>query len=489
MSIRTTLLSLAVGIAVSGSLFAQNNECFGAIPLLLGTNGPFTNAGSTTSAPAWPCGSGANDVWFSFVAASSGSVTVDTCGASIDTVLQVFQGGQCATLTSLGCNDDSCGTGSSLTVPVLGGSHYRVRVAGYGGVTGSFPVRLQGPVVGSTHATNTTRGIGCNRNPASFYEYFMPGTCDLSFSSLSMFPSGGSYFVTHSNPTFLAPSASAIVLPLLDDSLIDVPLSTPMPHPGGTTSTLTVSSNGFVAVPSSPPPSSMVGPTGLLNATGTGWYIVDDFDPTILFGGRVKFEQVGTKACVTWDGVWAFGGTAASARTFQFQFDTSNGNVHFVFQNVNTNNWLLVGYSPGGPSYDNGSMDISAQGSFNLPAVDGLPLTVTPATRPVIGTGWSLNVTNYPANSTLGVDILGFTDPGLNDLTSIGMPTCGLRASLDVLSPWAPSGTTHNFTIGIPPVTSVLGLHLYTTSAVFAPGVNAFGAISANGVDGLIGDF
>lgn len=490
MSIRSTLLSLAVGIAVSSSLIAQNNECAGAIQLLPGTNGPFSNVGSTTSAPAWPCGSGVNDVWFYFQTTAAGNVTVDTCGAGIDTVLQVF-GGNCGSLASLGCNDDGCNTASTVTVPVDAYTYYRVRVAGYGGVTGSFPVRLQGPVLGTTEAINTTRGVGCIRNPASFYEYFNSGTADLSYSSLTMIPSGGGYFVTQSNPTFLAPSAAAAVLTLYDDSSTNVPLSAPMPHPGGTTSTLTICANGFVTVPSIGLPNPLLGPASMLAVAATGWYVHDDFDPSILFGGRVKFEQVGPKACVTWDDVWAFGGTAASARTFQFQFDTSNGNVHYVFQNVNTMNPLLVGYSPGGPSYDNGSIDLSAvlQSSFNLPAVDGLPLTVTPVTRPIIGTGWSMDVTNYPATSTLGVDILGFTDPGIDDLTSIGMPTCGLRASLEVVSPWTPFGTTHNYTIGIPPATSVIGLHLYTTSAVFVPGINAFGAISANGIDGLIGDW
>lgn len=486
----SSLRPFAVSIAVASSLLAQNNECAGAIALLPGTNGPFSNFGSTTSAPAWPCGSGVNDVWFSFQAASDGAVTVDTCGASIDTVLQVFEG-NCGSLVSRGCNDDGCQTASTLTVPVQAGTNYRVRVAGYGGVTGTFPVHLQGPVVGSSQAFNTTRGVGCQRHPASFYEYFNAGTCDLSGSSLTMMPSGGGYFVTQSNPTFLAPSASAIVLPLIDDSFVNVPLSTPMPHPGGTTSSLLVCSNGFVSVPSIGTPSSFVGPLGMLAEAATGWYIHDDFDPSILLGGRVKFEQVGSKACITWDGVWAFFGTAASARTFQFQFDTSNGNVHLVFQNVSTANPLLVGYSPAGPSYDGGSIDLSAamQSSFQLPAVDGLPLTVTPTTRPILGGSWSMSVTNIPASSTLGIDILGFTDPGIDDLTFLGMPTCGLRASLDVVSPWLPLGAPHTYAIAIPQAPSVIGLHLYTTSAVFAPGLNAFGAISGNGIDGQIGDW
>jgi hypothetical protein len=487
MSIRTTL---TVGIAIAGSLFAQNNDCSGSIPLLPGTNGPFSNVGSSTSAPAWACGAGANDVWFDFSASGVGTVTIDTCGASFDTVLQVFTGNCGGSLVSIGCNDDACGTASSLTLSVTPWVIYRVRVGGYNGATGSFPLHVQGAIAGSNYATNTSRGLGCQRNPASFYEAFGT-TVDLSNTSMTMTPAAGGYTVAPSNTVFLVPSAAASILPLTDDSEVTVLLPVPMPIPGGTTTALTVGSNGSVAAGLGNS-TSVYGPWTMLNNPATAWYVHSDFDPAEPSGGRVKFELVGSKAIVTWDGVWAYlPNIPSSARTFQFQFDTSTGNVHFVFQNMSTMNSLLVGYSPGGPSYDGGAIDISAAlaPSFALPAVDGLPLTVTPVTRPILGTGWSMDVTQYPATSTLGVDILGFTDPGIDDLTSIGMPTCGLRASLESVSLWTPFGTTHTYTIGIPNVPTVVGLHLYTTSAVFVPGSNAFGAITGNGIDGHIGDF
>ncbi|MBL8755325.1 MAG: hypothetical protein JNK15_18645 [Planctomycetes bacterium] len=487
MSLRTTL---ALGFALSGSLFAQNNDCSGSITLLPGTNGPFSNVGSTTSAPSWGCGAGANDVWFDFSASGVGTVTIDTCGASFDTVLQVFTGNCGASLVSIGCNDDACGTASSLTLSVTPWVIYRVRVGGFQGATGTFPLHLQGAVAGSVYASNTSRGRGCQRDPASFYETF-GGPVDLSNTSLTMTPASGGFTVAQSNTAFLPPSAAASVLPLSDDSEATVLLPVPMPIPGGTTTALTVASNGSVAAGLGNS-TSVYDSYGLLNNPATAWYAHADYDPAEPAGGRVKFEMVGSKACVTWDGVWAYiPNLPSSARTFQFQFDTSNGNVHLVFQNMSTQNWLLVGYSPGGPSYDGGAIDISAAAatSFTLPAVDGLPLTVTPTTRPIYGTGWSMDVTQFPATSTLGVDILGFTDPGIDDLTSIGMPTCGLRASLESVTLWTPFGTTHNYTIAIPNSPAVVGLHLYTTSAVFVPGCNTFGAITGNGIDGQIGDY
>ncbi|MBL8755565.1 MAG: PPC domain-containing protein [Planctomycetes bacterium] len=485
----SSLRLLTIGAAFAAGAIAQNDACSGAIALLPGSNGPFSNVGSTLSAPAWPCGSIANDVWFTFQAAANGTVTVDTCGASIDTVLQVFQG-SCNSLVSIGCNDDGCGTASTLTFPVVGYDVYKVRVAGYGGVTGSFPVRLQGPVIGSYQAYNVVNGLGCIRNPASFYEQFPGPTVDLSNSSITMIPSGGGYFVTQSTPTFHAPSAAAIVLPLGDDNSVSVPLASPLAYPGGTTSVLDVCSNGFVAMATGNSPTTLSGP-GMINQPATAYFVTSDYDPSILFGGRVKYELVAGKHCVTWDGVWAFAGNASTARTFQIQFDTTNGNVHYVFQGLNTVNGLAVGYSPGGSSYDNGSMDISAAvtSSFQLPAVDGLPLTVTPVTRPIVGGTWTMDVTNFPATSAIGFDIIGLSDPGIDDLVAIGMPGCSLRSSLDVLSSWAPGGAAHSYSIGIPPIPALIGQQIHTSSAVFVPGINAFGAITGNGVTGHMGDW
>ena len=42
-------------------------------------------------------------------------------------MLQVFSG-SCGSLVSLGCDDDGCGSASTVTVPVVAGQ-YRVRVA------------------------------------------------------------------------------------------------------------------------------------------------------------------------------------------------------------------------------------------------------------------------------------------------------------------------------------------------------------------------
>ena len=341
-------------------------------------------------------------------------------------------------------------------------------------------------------ATNTTIGAGCIATYASFYELFASSPAfDLSNTTITMIPSAGGYFVLAGTTTFVAPSANATVLPLGDDTETTIALPAAFGFPGGTTNSLNVASNGYVSVGSNGTfhvPSA----SAFLSAPNAGWWSWHDYNPTIAGSGRVKFEMQGAIACITWDGVWDFGGlSASSANTFQFQFDTATGMVHMVFQTMSAGgNPRLVGFSPAGSSLDPGSKDLSATLplSFQTGAVDNAGLVLTASTRPILGGTWTQTVSNVPANATLGVDVIGFTDPGFNDLTFLGMPGCGLRSSLEVISPWGPIGSSHTFQIGLPPNAALLNGHLFTTAAVFVPGVNAFGALSANGIDGLLGD-
>lgn len=121
-----------------------NDECVDAIPLIDGTNSGFTSAGSFTSSPSWSCASGGNDVWFSYTAVGSGTLSVSTCGlASYDSAIQIFSG-SCGSLSSIACNDDSCSLQSTATASVSAGTYY-VRVGGYNGATGTFGLDVSGP--------------------------------------------------------------------------------------------------------------------------------------------------------------------------------------------------------------------------------------------------------------------------------------------------------------------------------------------------------
>lgn len=141
---RSFFVAALAAFATTAALSAQNDECTGAVLVTDGANGPFTNVGSTTSLPAWPCGLGGNDIWFVYRASCTGTLTGDTCGSGFDTVLQVFDATctACGSFTAGVCNDDACGLQSSVSLAVTTGGTYYFRVGGFGGSTGTFGLNI-----------------------------------------------------------------------------------------------------------------------------------------------------------------------------------------------------------------------------------------------------------------------------------------------------------------------------------------------------------
>jgi hypothetical protein len=365
------------------------------------------------------------------------------------------------------------------------------------GVDANAPVIEVGflPSGPGTFATNTTVGLGCVRQFTSLYETFpTPAAFDLANTAISWVPVGGSYLVLPGLSTYVPPSPTATTLTLANDAETSVALSGTFPFPGGTTTSLTVCSNGYVSVASGNGTGSAPSPLTMLNAPRTAWWNWHDYNPAIAGSGPVRFEQIGTTAYVTFDGVWDAGGTSATnASTFQFQFDVGSGFVHLVIGATSTlGNGRLVGYSPGGNSADPGNTDLSAAlaGTITLATNDVLPLVLAGGTRPLINTTWTLNVANVPASGTVGIDIFGLSNPNVADLGFLGAPGCGARASLDLLSAWIVAGSTHSYSLALPNSPALVNFHVFTQSAVLQPGVNTLlgGIITSNGIDGRIGD-
>ena len=489
------VLSILTSLLTAGIATAQGDECTDPKPVTVGSYGPYTTVGSTSSLPAvWPCEPTAgNDVWFVAQANSNGTATFDTCGSSFDTVLEVFDGtGGCGALVSLGCNDDSCGTRSVVTVNVTNGQVLYIRVGGWNLATGSFILNAAGDlgtVSGFADANNY--GTGCYDGRASFYEVITnPANFDLSNSSFTMVPTAsGGFVVTAGLTPFVPPTANALVLPMGDDSTFLVSLAAPFPIPSGTTQSLEVCSNGYVSTVSGNGQSAVINVVGFLNAVATSWRNWHDYDPSA--GGQVLFEEAAGVAYVTWDQVpdWNVPG---SASTWQFQFDTSNGFVTYAFQQMSLTgsggggNGHLIGYSPGGASLDPGGIDLSAAipASFTILGFDLFDLKVDASSRPILGTSITLDTTNVPPSSGIGLQLLGFVpiNPGI-DLGVIGMPNCRAYVQFLVANVIVPSGGTAAFPLSIPGTVGLAGAQLFAQSAMFAAGVNAFGAVSSNGVE------
>ncbi len=370
----------------------------------------------------------------------------------------------------------------SATISGLGGPtagrfafHYNPTTGGPAGANSDYigvdDVNYTG-TGGGTLATNTSLGQGCYNRFNSFYELFAVGATDLSNTSWTLTQNGsGGYDVTPGGAAFAPPSGTATQVVLTDDSQAAV----------GTLG-LSVGSNGWVA--------TGVGNTNAYTPTAAVflsnpssaiafWH---DMNPAIAGSGQVFYEETGPIAVITYNGVYDYGGTAPNSIRVEM-IVAGPGSVPIIQVGFGAlsigGNGRLVGYSPGGASTNPGSVDISASTLITTSDPEALALALTASTRPVTGLNWNLAVSN---SAVLDLIIIGVTDPNIPDLFFIGMPGCGLRASLDLIN----VGST--FSLAIPNNPTLIGVSLFANGASVAPGANAFGFITSNGIRGTIGD-
>jgi hypothetical protein len=352
---------------------------------------------------------------------------------------------------------------------------------------------------GGTLAQHAAYGNGCLQRVASVYETFATSASfDLANTAISFLATANGYLVLPGITAYVPPSTGAQVLPLLDDAETTVSLTTPFPHAGGATPSLVVCSNGFVSIATGNGTGFTPAPVPFLAAPQTAWWNQHDYDPAFATGGagRVKFEEIGTTAYVTWDGVWDFGATSpARANTFQFQFDCATGSVHLVLLTMSTfGNGRFVGFSPGGPSADPGNIDLSAAlpATIALANFDASPLALAAAARPVLGTTLVLT-TSSETGTGVGVNFVGFAQiaaPGI-DLAVLGAPGCA--ALLDVNQAVGNlignvAGTSLAVGVPLPNNLALNGLSLFSQSVWLDATANTFGAVTSNGVALVLGD-
>ena len=131
------------------------DECATAATVTNGTWEFSTLEGTTSSDPynedqcaGTYLGVMTNDVWFSYEACASGSMTVSTCDlVDFDTDLVVYEG-DCSSMTQISCNGDGDGCGgysSILTTDVTEGATYIIRVGGWQDSLGSGELFIDGP--------------------------------------------------------------------------------------------------------------------------------------------------------------------------------------------------------------------------------------------------------------------------------------------------------------------------------------------------------
>ncbi len=119
-----------------------NDECIQAIEIFDGET-PFNTTGSTDSSPGLPEACAAEngtlnfgfDIWFTYVATCSGTLTVNQCDVDYDGRMAVYRNHNCPPSDDelAGCNDDACGaaSGAIVSVSVECGELLTFRVGGW----------------------------------------------------------------------------------------------------------------------------------------------------------------------------------------------------------------------------------------------------------------------------------------------------------------------------------------------------------------------
>ena len=457
-----------------------NDECAGAIQVFAGANGPFDTSLSSSSSQPWPCAGGGSDLWYRFTALGSGSMTVDTCAsANYDSALEIFSG-TCGALVSLACNDDTCGLSSSVTVNVLAGQTYYIRLGGYAGAAGSSGLNISAPT-GGFPASVASYGTGCYQTSRSFYELFPAASAmDLTGLSMTLAWTGSSY-VALPLGSYVAPSPAATALVLADDTFTAVPLSGTLSYPGGTTTALEVCSNGFVSAASGNGVGYVPSASGWLGSVAARWGLVHDFYPGTV--GVVKREQVGSVLYITWDNVRDFSGTATS--TWQLQFDLASNNVTYVWQSMSTGgNAYLAGFTAAAPNNDLGSLNLSAAipGGFTTGSANSLGLAQV-SSVPVIGTQLTITTTNYTAPVSVGFVCFGVTgyNPGI-DMGQFGAAGCAIHVNTDFNYLVVSAAGQSVLNLQIPNDPAFQAAVLNTQTFALSSGANQLGVTSSNGV-------
>jgi hypothetical protein len=338
---------------------------------------------------------------------------------------------------------------------------------------------------GGTLATASSVGAGCGTRAGSFYEVFPNGTFDLSNTSLTLNYAGGGYVVTQGGSGWY--NATGANLGLTDDSVSGAQaLGFAMPYPGGVTSNVYVSSNGFVWAQSSTDNGCCTGdPTTFLTGGARWAQNWADLNPGA--GGTVQFDvdPSGTAAYVTFTSVPEYG--TSNLQTFQVAF-FSNGNVEYRYQACGQlSHQVLAGWTQGGGAIDPGSMDISAITALVV-GPEARPLALTSSPRPIINTNITLATSNITATAPFGALLVGLSNPNLS-LGFFGMPGCFQYTDGLVTLLFLPFGASSVNTLFSVP--NAAGLTLYTQSAVYDPAaaLTPLGAVTSNGRVLNIGTF
>ncbi|MCK5942241.1 MAG: trypsin-like peptidase domain-containing protein, partial [Planctomycetes bacterium] len=354
--------------------------------------------------------------------------------------------------------------------------------------TGALTLATLGGSGGAGVAVATPFGTGCYQTYGTIAELFAGNQFDLagtaSFAvNVRLTPTGNGYTFDFGAPNWQNPVSGD--LGLSDDDTHQVTLPFTLSYPGGATNQVSFCSNGYAWLGTSttadwsPTIGELVGGAARLCPA---WF---DLNPSA--GGSCHYDVVGGVAHFTWSNVPAYtSGPPGAGNTMQIAIYPS-GVIDFRYRQIpNQPNECIVGFTRGftqTPPMTDFSTGMPASVS-----VDGDGLAWAAINRPLLGTSQIMRVSNIPAPSqSIGLVVIGYT-PITNgaDLAFLGAPGCRLytqSAAIDVMN-FPISASTHTWTLPIPNTPALSGSTLQTQAAVLMPPtLNAFGALTANGVE------
>lgn len=344
-----------------------------------------------------------------------------------------------------------------------------------------------------SEASVARQGNGCYLVAKSFYELFPDlSQFDLSNTTLTLIPNGsGGYDVVRSAGATFAPHGPTH-LGLTDDDVAVMTLppgfGAGFPFPGGSTTVVSICSNGFVFLgndltPDFPDPLFM-----LIWLTGRLAPFWCDLVPDPTNNVHYDVDPSGQAIYVTWNNVPTF--TAGGVANVQLMMQ-SNGLVQYRIGTCvgAPLDVALVGWSAGSSLADPGSIDLSTLTSFSTSGPDQAPLELD-STLPYIGTALTTSAFNVPAAAPASIRMIATGPlPGV-DLGFLGAPGCAL---------WIDPGTAIDtqfgtltpdvdFVVNVPNDITLLGGVVYCQAAAFHAPANAFGVLTSNQITLTIGN-
>jgi hypothetical protein len=271
------------------------------------------------------------------------------------------------------------------------------------------------------------------------------------------------------------PSGGATIIADADSTTTAFAPSTPIPVPGGTEPTWTVSSNGILTAgtPGNQTTSGTASLTSTTSATRLAFYTWCNHNPVESGSGKIKREEVSGVLYVTFDGVEFSGGSPTAApSTFQWQINMATGDVVMLWPSFSASDStgdVLVGCTLALAGLTPVTQTLSAATPYTL-APDTTPLSpmvLTATPRPVINpaTLVTYTLTNVPEFMPgFHVGTVFFTVnplPGGVDLSGILTTVPGCRVYLATLD--ADIGAASS-------ATTTLSWNLNFSNVYFAPG-------------------